>query len=117
MAIFKSKKFSLKLPEEQQIVLNNLQKECVPEDVLTGLIQCWLDRCPYDKVCTTMIYQEGLDHSTHGNRKELREIAYIMNHKIQGWVKYDTADSQVRISQLWKTKSMDTCRGKKEIST
>lgn len=86
MHIYNSGNYSLAMPKELETTVRELQKEFMPEDTKTGIVQAWLDRCAEEYVCTRMIFdlafhKEGLEPT----RKELEEINSIMRDGVSGW--------------------------------
>ncbi len=97
MVMYKNHDYELKFPDSLQDQLLALQKECMPDDSLAGIIQVFLDN--YDEgdyVCTLQLYREALNHPyDKPNNRESRELNDIMNNSVIGWHKCRT---QHRIS-------------------
>lgn len=91
LVIFQSGNYSFVVPKEIEERLVQMQKDFMPEDNLSGLIEAWLEDCTEEYVCTTMIYQKVVAPFTESrpNHFEAREIAEIMN-TMPGWEKAST---------------------------
>jgi len=91
MVIFKRGDYSFVIPKEIEEQLTKMQKDFMPEDNLSGLIEAWLDECGEEYVCTTMIYQKVVSpfSQERPNHFEARDIAEIMNG-MSGWERVST---------------------------
>ena len=67
-----------------------LQKEFMPGDTQTGMIQAFLDRYEEDYVCSTIIYQEVFHHEGMVPKWQSKEIGDLMDNEIIGWEKHGT---------------------------
>lgn len=87
MEIYRNKsEIKLKLSNEAEEYLRELQKQFMPEDTKVGVIQAWLDNNSEEYVCSIMIYREALRHGDSEPKQwEIREINSIMNNSIIGW--------------------------------
>lgn len=88
LAIFKSGNFSFVVPKEIEERLTQMQKDFMPEDNISGLIEAWLEDCPEEYVCSTMIYHKAVAplSTERPNQFVIKEIAEVMN-AIDGWEK------------------------------
>ena len=68
--------------------VKTLQKEFMPEDTQTGLIQAFLDRYEGDYVCTTIIYQEVFHQDGIVPKWQSKEIGDLLDNEIVGWTKH-----------------------------
>lgn len=76
----------LKLSDETEKYLREMQGQFMPEDTMVGIIQEWLDQCDEDYVCCAMLYKEALGKQFDLPKQwESREIANIMNYSVKGW--------------------------------
>ena len=87
MALYRqSETHELKLTDEMEEHLKELQKEFMPEDTNIGIIQSWLDSCIDDYVCSRMIFDRALGHDDREPKQwEIKKINEIMNTTITGW--------------------------------
>lgn len=86
MAIYRSGNFKLSFSPEMVRYLKEHQREFMPEDTKTGMIQAYLDHFTGETVCSKQLYKEALNHSLDEPRQwEIREINEIMNDCITGW--------------------------------
>ena len=69
-------------------IMKTLQKEFMPEDTQTGLIQAFLDRYEGDYVCTTIIYQEVFHQDGIVPKWQSKEIGDLLDNEIVGWTKH-----------------------------
>ena len=58
MVIYKTEKILLTFSPDMEEYVKSLQKDFMPEDTQTGMIQAFLDNYEEDYVCSTIIYQE-----------------------------------------------------------
>ena len=88
MTIYKSGNFQLDFPKHLEAQLLAIQKECMPDDSVAGMVQVYLDDFKGDYVCSLQLYQEALKNKfDKPNAKELRELNDIMNNSVIGWKK------------------------------
>ena len=70
--------------------LMDYQQEFMPEDVMLGIIQGFLDNCKTDKVCSVMLFKEALkkpyEEPTQWDIRKINEI--MKSDEIQGWVPF-----------------------------
>ena len=66
MEIYRSGEFLLTFSPDMEDYVKALQKEFMPEDTQTGMIQAFLDRYEEDYVCSTIIYQAVFHHEGMG---------------------------------------------------
>ena len=89
MVMFLNGECSTVLPEWAEKELLVLQKEYMPEDTLTGIIQSFLDSYEGDYVCSALILDQALGKDPKRVKSyESREVNEIMNTGIKGWTKY-----------------------------
>ena len=75
-------------PKHLEAQLLAIQKECMPDDSVAGMVQVYLDDFKGDYVCSLQLYQEALKNKfDKPNAKELRELNDIMNNSVIGWRK------------------------------
>ena len=97
----KTRHHKLKLSNETEEYLKDMQKEFMPEDTKVGIIQAWLDECIETHVCSMMLYKEALGHENEEPKQwELREIN-DMNNSIDGW----STDKQHRFEKYGQQRS------------
>ena len=88
MVIYRSQNFRLELPKEIRIEAEKLQREFMPEDSKSGIIQQFLDKFTGHHVCTRLLYRDALGKGfAEPQARELKEISSIMNSTIEGWEK------------------------------
>ena len=90
MEIYRSGDFSLTFSPDMDDYVKALQKEFMPEDTQTGMIQAFLDRYEEDYVCSTIIYQEVFHHEGMVPKWQSKEIGDLMDNEIIGWEKHGT---------------------------
>lgn len=107
LTIFKSGKYSFVIPKEIEEQLTKMQKDFMPEDNLSGLIEAWLEECNEEYVCTTMIYQRAVSpySQERPNHFEARDISEIMNG-MEGWERVSTHRfAEYGTQKAWKRTS------------
>jgi predicted P-loop ATPase len=110
MEIFRSGKYSLKLPKKIADHLKEYQLDFMQEDTQAGQIYAWLDDFSGDKVCSKMIYREALGNGFKEPADwETRAICEIMNTGIDngdlvGWKKFT---SPTKIGEYGKQKGWE----------
>ena len=78
--------------EERRLIV--AQENFVQEDTTAGQIYGFMDTCPYNQVCTRLLYRESLGHQYDEPKQwEIREIRDIVNSGIatgvlKGWRQY-----------------------------
>ena len=87
MQIYRAGHFELKFPEHLQPQLLQIQKQCMPDDTLAGLIQTFLDAYKGEYVCSRQLYSEALHCQDEPAKAKIREINDIMNNSVIGWKK------------------------------
>ena len=65
MVIYKTEKILLTFYPDMEDYVKSLQKDFMPEDTQTGMIQAFLDNYEEDYVCSTIIYQEVFQSGRH----------------------------------------------------
>ena len=65
-----------------------LQREFMPEDTQTGMIQAFLDAYEEDYVCSTIIYQQVFHQEGIVPKWQSKEIGDLMDNEIIGWTKH-----------------------------
>ena len=90
MEIYRRGDFSLTFSPDMEDYVKALQKEFMPEDTQTGMIQAFLDRYEEDYVCSTIIYQEVFHHEGMVPKWQSKEIGDLMDNEIIGWEKHGT---------------------------
>ena len=88
MEIYKSGEYRLTFSPAMEDYVKTLQKEFMPEDTQTGLIQAFLDRYEGDYVCTTIIYQEVFHQDGIVPKWQSKEIGDLLDNEIVGWTKH-----------------------------
>ena len=88
MEIYKSGEYRLTFSPAMEDYVKTLQKEFMPEDTQTGLIQTFLDRYEGDYVCTTIIYQEVFHQDGIVPKWQSKEIGDLLDNEIVGWTKH-----------------------------
>lgn len=88
MEIYKSGNYYLTFSPEMEDYVKTLQKDFMPEDTQTGLIQAFLDRYESDYVCTTIIYQEVFHQEGIVPKWQSKEIGDLLDNEIIGWTKH-----------------------------
>ena len=68
--------------------VKSLQKDFMPEDTQTGMIQAFLDNYEEDYVCSTIIYQEVFHQEGIVPKWQSKEIGDLMDNEITGWEKH-----------------------------
>ena len=63
--IYKTEKILLTFSPDMEDYVKSLQKDFMPEDTQTGMIQAFLDNYEEDYVCSTIIYQEVFSSGRH----------------------------------------------------
>ena len=87
MELYRAGDFELKFPEHLQPQLLQIQKQCMPDDTLAGLIQTYLDAYKGEYVCSRQLYSEALHCQDEPAKAKIREINDIMNNSVIGWKK------------------------------
>jgi len=88
MELYQRKEYELKFPQCLEAQLLAIQKECMPDDSLAGIIQVFLDQFKGEAVCTLQLYREALKHPfDRPTNRESRELNDIMNNSVIGWRK------------------------------
>lgn len=91
MEVYRSGKYSLKLPKKFAERLKDLQTDFMQEDILAGQIYAWLEEYDGERVCSKQIYREALNNELREPADwETRQICEIMNTGIEnggitGW--------------------------------
>lgn len=86
MVLYRSGKWSLRIPEKFEQQLDQLRAKFMAEDTLTGVIQSWLEKYNGNYVCTKMLYAEAMGSLGEPDRRAINEINDIMYNSIPGWV-------------------------------
>ena len=86
IVIYKEGNFRLTPSKEMEKYLQELQRDFMPEDTKSGIVQEFLDNYKEDFVCSRVIYAEAFHHEYDEPKVyELREISNIMNNAVEGW--------------------------------
>ncbi len=88
MVIYKTEDFRLTFSSEMEDYVKLLQREFMPEDTQTGMIQAFLDEYEEDYVCSTIIYQQVFHQEGIVPKWQSKEIGDLMDHDIVGWSKH-----------------------------
>ena len=88
MKIYKSGKYRLTFSPDMEDYVKTLQREFMPEDTQTGMIQAFLDRYEDDYVCSTIIYQQVFHQEGIVPKWQSKEIGDLMDNDIVGWSKH-----------------------------
>lgn len=88
MKIYKSGKYRLTFSPDMEDYVKTLQREFMPEDTQTGMIQAFLDRYEDDYVCSTIIYQQVFHQEGIVAKWQSKEIGDLMDNDIVGWSKH-----------------------------
>ena len=97
MAIYRSGEYSIHLNSDMEKQLAQEQEQYQQEDTLAGQIYSFIENFPGNKLCSKMIYHEGLNHPYDDPKQwETREIYEIVNTGIakgiiQGWRAFTTS--------------------------
>ena len=79
----------LVLPANLQRKALEEQERYQEENPYIGIIQEWLDKTAYDRVCALMLWREALGHNDYDrdpDRRILNMIHEIMKNNITGWI-------------------------------
>ncbi len=88
MFLFRNDDYELKFPERLEEQLLAIQKECMPDDSLAGMVQVYLDEYKGEYVCSLQLFQEALKNKFDKPKpKDLRDINDVMNNSVIGWKK------------------------------
>ena len=104
MEIYRSGKFLLTFSPDMEDYVKFLQKDFMPEDTQTGMIQAFLDNYEEDYVCSTIIYQEVFHQEGIVPKWQSKEIGDLMDNEITGWEKHGTHrfPGGLGIQRAWK---------------
>ena len=104
MEIYRSGGFLLTFSLDMEEYVKSLQKDFMPEDTQTGMIQAFLDRYEEDYVCSTIIYQEVFHQEGMVPKWQSKEIGDLMDNEIIGWEKHGTHrfSGGLGIQRSWK---------------
>lgn len=79
-------KVSVVLPKEYEEAAIEAQMAYLEDDPDVGVIQDWLDRSNYDRVCALMIWREAMKIEVmQPTKKDINHIHDIMKNNITGW--------------------------------
>lgn len=79
-------KVSVVLPKEYEEAAIDAQMAYLEDDPDVGVIQDWLDRSDYDRVCALMIWREAMKIEVmQPTKKDINHIHDIMKNNITGW--------------------------------
>ena len=116
MEIYRSGNWELKLSDEMEKYVKELQKDFMPEDTKAGQIEAFLEKYEGTHVCTKMLFCEALEHAAFEDIPTWvsREIGEIMDG-MDGWTsgkthrfeKYGRQRSWVRIEECQQSLSTD----------
>ena len=104
MEIYRSGEFLLTFSPDMEDYVKSLQKDFMPEDTQTGMIQAFLDNYEEDYVCSTIIYQEVFHQEGIVPKWQSKEIGDLMDNEITGWEKHGTHrfPGGLGIQRAWK---------------
>lgn len=107
MVIYRaSNHHDLKLSDEMEVYLKDMQVDFMPEDTNIGIIQEWLDTCGEEYVCSRMIFEKALKHEDKEPKQwEIKKINEIMNNTIKGWKQVSShrfTGTPYGIQRAWK---------------
>ena len=104
MEIYRSGEFLLTFSLDMEDYVKSLQKDFMPEDTQTGMIQAFLDNYEEDYVCSTIIYQEVFHQEGIVPKWQSKEIGDLMDNEITGWEKHGTHrfPGGLGIQRSWK---------------
>ena len=88
MEIYRSENYLLTFSPEMEDHVKLLQREFMPEDTQTGMIQAFLDAYEEDYVCSTIIYQQVFHQEGIVPKWQSKEIGDLMDNEIIGWTKH-----------------------------
>ena len=104
MEIYRSGKILLTFSPDMEDYVKFLQRDFMPEDTQTGMIQAFLDNYEEDYVCSTIIYQEVFHQEGIVPKWQSKEIGDLMDNEITGWEKHGTHrfPGGLGIQRSWK---------------
>ena len=88
MEIYRSGDYPMTFSPEMEDHVKLLQREFMPEDTQTGMIQAFLDSYEEDYVCSTIIYQQVFHQEGIVPKWQSKEIGDLMDNEIIGWTKH-----------------------------
>ncbi|WP_443735477.1 VapE domain-containing protein [[Ruminococcus] lactaris] len=88
MEIYRSGNYPMTFSPEMEDHVKLLQREFMPEDTQTGMIQAFLDAYEEDYVCSTIIYQQVFHQEGIVPKWQSKEISDLMDNEIVGWAKH-----------------------------
>ena len=88
MKIYRSGNYPLTFSPEMEDHVKLLQREFMPEDTQTGMIQAFLDSYEEDYICSTIIYQQVFHQEGIVPKWQSKEIGDLMDNEIIGWTKH-----------------------------
>ena len=88
MEIYRSGNYPLTFSPEMEDHVKLLQREFMPEDTQTGMIQAFLDSYEEDYVCSTIIYQQVFHQEGIVPKWQSKEIGDLMDNEIIGRTKH-----------------------------
>lgn len=88
MEIYRSGNYPMTFSPEMEDHVKLLQREFMPEDTQTGMIQAFLDSYEEDYVCSTIIYQQVFHQEGIVPKWQSKEIGDLMDNEIIGWTKH-----------------------------
>ena len=88
LEIYRSGNYPLTFSPEMEDHVKLLQREFMPEDTQTGMIQAFLDSYEEDYVCSTIIYQQVFHQEGIVPKWQSKEIGDLMDNEIIGWTKH-----------------------------
>ena len=88
MVLYQNNDYAMKFPEHLEEQLLAIQKECMPDDSLAGMVQVFLDDYKGDYVCSVQLYEDALKNKYDKPKaKDLKDINDVMNNSVIGWKK------------------------------
>ena len=88
MVLYQNNDYAMKFPEHLEEQLLAIQKECMPDDSLAGMVQVFLDDYKGDYVCSVQLYEDALKNKYDKPKaKDLKDINDVMNNSVIGWRK------------------------------
>ena len=91
MEIYRSGEFLLTFSPDMEDYVKSLQKDFMPEDTQTGMIQAFLDNYEEDYVCSTIIYQEVFHQEGIQTLDGVYSVTYVSADEI--WNAYKEANN------------------------
>ena len=88
MVLYHNRDYAMKFPEHLEEQLLAIQRECMPDDNVAGMVQIFLESYKGEYVCTMQLYEQALNNKFNKpEKRDLRDLNDVMNNSVIGWKK------------------------------